>query len=194
MADWNLGALKDQLGAAAGKIVGDKVGQAAKPGVDAAGKKADEVISTAGNYIAEKAIAAARVVAISQLPDKIDLAKTKTLETYVEKALNALNPDKKPQIPVDGKPDPATLAALNKVLVEQGRSELASLSDFSKDDLKALNKALEDAKLADGKPNVAAANVLRTCGDQVNIANNELPKPEKKPAPAAAPGMDNNGG
>ena len=45
---------------------------------------------------------------------------------------------------------------VNKILVAQGRPELASLSDFAKDDLKAINDALGDAKNTKGEPNVQA--------------------------------------
>ncbi len=189
MPDWNLGALKDQLGAAAGKIAGDKVGQAAKPGIDQAGQAVNNAVSTAGNYLAEKAVAAARVVAIGQLPDKLDLAKSTKMEVYVEQAVNALGG----KVKVDGKPDAQTLVEVNKILVAQGRPELASLSDFAKDDLKAINKALEDAKIGD-KPNVAAANVLRTCGDMANAAKGDFPKPENKAPAPSGPDMNSPGG
>ena len=163
-------------------IAGGLFGQAAKPGIDAAGQAANQAVGAAGNFLADRAVAAARAVAIGQLPDKLDLTKSTKMEIYVEQAVNALGG----KVKVDGKPDPQTLSEVNKILVAQGRPELAALSDFAKDDLKALNDALGDAKGPKGEPNVQAQNVLRTCGDMANAAKPDFPKPEKK-GPAQAP-------
>ncbi len=180
---WDVGKLRDL---ANGKIQlpGVPGGQVAVPPAAAASINAG--MTTAGNWVAERATAAARAVAISQLPEKLDLAKSPALETFVEKGLSLMGAK---GVSVDGKPDPKTLEELNKVLVAKGRPELASLSDFGKDDLKAFNDTLSEAKLADGKtPNQAAVNHLNTANQ--TFVNIQKDFPRAAPAPSTTPAYD----
>lgn len=160
------------------------------PGVPDFGGMFKKGAEAGAGFVADKATAAARAVAIGQLPDKLDLAKSPQLETFVEKGLVLLGAQ---GIKVDGKPDPKTLEGLNTVLASQGRPALASLSDFTKDDLKAFNTVLGDSVGADGKPNQAAHNHLATANQTFVAIQKDYPKPATERAPTVDPSMSPGG-
>lgn len=163
------------LAGAAGQMVGGKINEAAKPGVDAATQGINNAASTANNWLKVKGL---QVVISTQLPDELPLDKSKGMTQYVENGLTALGHFKgKP----DGTADKQTLDAVNKLRESGGKEPLTNIDQFGKSDLKLMVDKLADK----GTPH--ANNVIDAGTSTVSGLKSDYPKPQ---APAQTQSYD----
>jgi len=170
------GQLLEGLAGAAGQIFGN----ATKPAVDQATQAAGQAATAAGNFVRDRAIA---VMISTQLPEQMDLNKSKNFTTYIENSLTALGYK---GVKPDGKPDKATLDAINDLRQKGGKDPIADVSQFGKEDLKMVVDALKEK----GTPH--ANNILNATISTLGGIKSDYPLP-KAPATQNDPAMNAGG-
>lgn len=145
---------------------------AIRSGFDRARQTVGDAASTATNAAANAANKIAREASLVALPDKLDLKQSKVMTQLVEKGLDALGY----KIKMDGNPAKDVLDAVNDMRKKSGFDKLKDISEFGKDDLKAILTQL------DGKGEGMARNVLNSIGDSLKATVTDfaasLPKAE----------------
>ena len=170
MAGWGLSDLKD--------------------GFNKAREEGGKALSTIGDKAREARDAAtnlARDAALVVLPDKLDLKQSKVMTQLVEKGLDAMGY----KIKMDGVAGKDVLDAVNDMRKKADLGKLASVSDFGKDDLKAIMSGLQKNGGAE------AMNVFNSIKDSISATVTDfaasLPKPEVGATRRAPPSHETSG-